>query len=133
MSDFLPFETGSSVTECFQPYLRGPCEEGDQFVPDKEGRALEEDAGHVSAGCQKFDCPAGQIMWSNEECVTEIPDCILRVTYNPEGKFLVCDINIRQLLILPESCPDGYSLNHEGVCKKVSFEGLFVVRVSTYP
>lgn len=39
---------------------------------------------------------------------------------NDTGALSCLDFGLRQLLILPTTCPEGQSLNHEGECKEVT-------------
>ena len=101
--------------KCYQEYLQGPCQNGQQFIlPDLDNPELE-------PTCVPTDCPNGQVKYKNN-CIP-VQTCPLAtdiVIFNSEDLTSECTSVASRIIDAENFCKDGQVKNSFGECTDVN-------------
>ena len=122
----MSYENENGFIQCYQEYLQGPCQEGQQFIlPDFEDPDLE-------PTCIPTDCPNNQVRYLNICIPVKTCEPQEVVVFNAEETSATCADNLSLRLISAEiHCKDGQIKNGIGECVNVRTPGRSPNRRST--
>ena len=100
--------------QCYQEYLRGPCQNGEKYEIDEES---------FDAKCVPHNCGENETE-INEVCF-QVTDCESNkyVEFDFETQTTSCldlNVGIRQIIRGVLSCPEGQSADARGKCRKTT-------------
>jgi hypothetical protein len=117
----LPFFDHRGHMWCYQEFLQGPCQEGQQFILPNDNTNTDSEPI-----CVPTDCPKDQVRYE-DTCIPVIT-CSAKeaVMFNVKKHSSECieeQLAIRQIISVPKSCKDGESLDRRYICQSTNSRG----------